>query len=308
MSTSLQSLARARSGWVAILRLLPVAVAAVIGAQNGLQITLTRYLADKVPPATLALGRYVVALVLLGPLALATIRFRLRLRDLAPIGFLGVLNFGVMIAVQNHALLFLPSGRGALIFATFPFFTLLFSTVLGFERMSLAKLIGVLLTVVGVAMVLGDKVLASSGLAADWRGEALMLASAVLAAACSTYYRPYVQRYPALAVGSFAILCADAALLPAMAAEGPSASLAALSVVGWLAIVVVGVMSAVFYWLWLWTLGRMAPTRVTVFHALSPATAAVAGAVFLGEPMAATFLLGLATVIAGFVVAYRREP
>ena len=72
---------------------------------------------------------------------------------LAPIGFLGVLNFGVMIAVQKPRPAFsLPSGRGALIFATFPFFTLLFSTVLGFERMSLAKLIGVLLTVVGVAM------------------------------------------------------------------------------------------------------------------------------------------------------------
>jgi drug/metabolite transporter (DMT)-like permease len=306
MSTIIQSLARVRSTWAAALRLLPVAVCVVIGAQNGLQITLTRYLADQVPPATLALGRYIVALALLGPLALATTSLRLRARDLLPIAVLGVLNFGVMIAVQNHALHFLPSGRGALIFSTFPFFTLLLSAAIGFERISSAKLIGVLLTVAGVAMVLGDKIL-DGGLAADWRGEGLMLQSAVLAATCSTLYRPFVRRYPALAVGSFAILCADAALLPAALAEAPAASLAALPAIGWLAIGAVGAMSAVFYWLWLWALGKLPPTRVTVFHALSPATAVISGALFLGETVAATFLLGLATVIAGFIIAYRPE-
>jgi drug/metabolite transporter (DMT)-like permease len=304
MYPSLQFLARSR--WAAASRLLPVAACAVIGAQNGLQITLTRYLADQVPPATLALGRYLVALALLGSLALATISFRWRARDLLPIAVLGVLNFGVMIAVQNHALHFLPSGRGALIFATFPFFTLLLSSAIGFERMSSAKLIGVLLTVAGVAIVLGDKVLTGGG-GADWCGEGLMLASAVIAATCSTLYRPFVRRYPAIVVGSFAILCADAALLPVAWAEAPSAGLAALPAAGWLAIAALGVMSAVFYWLWLWALGRLPPTRVTVFHALAPVTAAVSGTLFLGEPMAATFLLGLAIVIAGFIIAYRPE-
>ena len=98
-----------------------------------------------------------------------------------------------------------------------------------------------------------------------------MLVSAILAAACSTLYRPFVRRYPALVVISLAILCADLALPPAALAEAPVPHLTALPAAGWLAIAAVGAMSAVFYWLW--TLGRLPPTRVTVFHALGPATA-----------------------------------
>lgn len=290
-----------------VTRALPIAVSALIGIQNGVQITLTRFVAAHVPPATLALARYLIALALLGPLALAVTKVRFRLRDVISIGVLGVLNFGAMIAIQNQALRAIPAGRGALIFATFPCFTLLFSVVVGFERMTWAKATGVLMTLVGVALVLGDSVLAGR---AEGQGEVLMLLSAILAALCSTLYRPFVRRYPAIAVSSFAILCADAALLPVALAEQPAAALSVLPPSGWAAVGAVGVMSAVFYWLWLWALGRLPPAQVTVFHALAPVTAAASGMIVLGEALPATFLLGLGIVVAGFIVAFggRAEP
>jgi drug/metabolite transporter (DMT)-like permease len=298
--------------WIDFHRKLPTVAAVSIGIQVGVQITLTRFLADQVPAATLALARYGLALALLAPIALAVGRTRFRPRDLGPIAVLGALNFGLMIAVQNQALQSLTSGRGSLIFATLPFFTMVISVAIGFERLTGAKTLGVLLTVLGVALVIGEKSLTGrppDGSAAntDWTGETLMLAASLIAAFCSVLYRPFVRRYPALAVSALAMLCADACLLVAGINEGFPRNLATLSAGAWAAVLALGMTSAAFYWLWLWTLGKLPPTRVNVFQALGPITASISAAVFLNEPLSATFALGTATVLAGFIAAFWPE-
>jgi len=58
----------------------------------------------------------------------------------------------------------------------------------------------------------------------------------------------------------------------------------------------IGVSSGIGYFLWLWALRHTTPTRVTVFLALGPVTAAVLGVLFLGEPL--TLRLGVAVAIA----------
>ena len=62
----------------------------------------------------------------------------------------------------------------------------------------------------------------------------------------------------------------------AAAAEGAAAQDGALFLRGgWLAILFIGVSSGVGYYLWLFALRHATPTRVTVFLALSPLTAAL---------------------------------
>ena len=55
--------------------------------------------------------------------------------------------------------------------------------------------------------------------------------------------------------------------------------------------------------LWLWALKNIAATRVTVFLALSPITAAALGVVFLGEALTAGMVAGMVCVAAGLWVA-----
>ena len=74
----------------------------------------------------------------------------------------------------------------------------------------------------------------------------------------------------------------------------------------WFGLIALGASSAFFYWLWLWTLGRAAPTLVNVFQALGPVTAAGSAALFLQEALSATFALGTVIVMLGFVLAYRQ--
>jgi drug/metabolite transporter (DMT)-like permease len=73
---------------------------------------------------------------------------------------------------------------------------------------------------------------------------------------------------------------------------------------GWLAVVFIGVSSGVGYYLWLWALNHTTPTKVTVFLALSPITAAGLGALLLGERVSMMLFLGLACVAIGLWIAH----
>jgi len=82
---------------------------------------------------------------------------------------------------------------------------------LGRERLTWPRTLGVLLTIAGVGLALGDKVV-QPGAGHGWAGELAVLAAALCGAVCSVLYRPYLDRYPALPVGAFSMLASVAAL------------------------------------------------------------------------------------------------
>lgn len=285
-------------------RLLPVAAAAATGIQVGAAIVATRFVIGETAPASLALLRYAIGvLCLVPPLALAG-RVRIAPRDLLPIGLLGIVQFGVLIALLNYGLSLIPSARAALLFATFPLLTIVVGVAFGAERPTVAKTAGVLLTIAGVALAIGEKGVAAGG-AHEPLGDAAVLASALAGAVCSVLYRPYLRRYPTLPVSALAMLAAVAFLAVLAAPEGFYDAAPRFGASGWLAVIFIGVSSGVGYYLWLWALAHATPTRVTVFLGLSPITAAALGAWLLGEPVSAKLAAGVACVLAGLWIAHR---
>src|SRR5262249_32659137 len=223
--------------------------------------------------------------------------------------------FGIPIALLNYGLRFIPSGRAALIFATFPLLTMVIAAALGYERLTVSKTLGVLLTIAGVGATLGDKVTEPASGAHQWLGELAVLLSALSGAVCSVLYRPYLRKYPTLPVSTFAML-ASVVFLAALAwREGVVASLPHITTSGWAAIVFIGFSSGVGYYLWLWALKHASATRVTVFLALSPLTAAILrglllpaalrGGVLLRELISSLAACGLALAALGLWLAHR---
>ncbi|MCC7049143.1 MAG: DMT family transporter [Alphaproteobacteria bacterium] len=285
---------------------MPIAAAAGTGIQVGLAIVATRYVIDQAGPASLALWRYAIGALCLLPVVSALRAWpRFRAADLLPIAVLGMVQFGLLIALLNFGLKTISSARGALILATFPLQTMLIAALLGRERLTAAKSLGVLLTILGVGAALGEK---AAGGNHGWIGEAAVFASAFCGALCSVLYRPYLQRYPALPVGAVAMLGSVAFLSIPAWGEGVFAAPPHFTPGGWAAILFIGMSSAVGYFLWLWALARATPTRVTVFLALSPITAMLLGAALLGEPITPMGLLGVVLVALGLVVATRGGP
>jgi drug/metabolite transporter (DMT)-like permease len=286
-------------------RVLAAAAAAATGVQVGAAMVATRFVVDQTGPASLALLRYAIGVLVLLPAVLAGARPRFAPRDLGPIALLGIAQFGVLIALLNYGLRSVPSARAALIFATVPLLTMLFATALGHERLTAAKTAGVLLTIAGVGCALGEKALAPGG--GGWVGEAAVFVTAVLAAGCSVLYRPYLRRYPTVPVSAFAMLASIAFLAVLAAGEGFFAGWPRFTGGGWAAVVFIGVASGVGYVLWLWALGHAPATSVTVFLALSPFTAAALGALFLAERITGPVVAGLAGVALGLWLAHRPD-
>ena len=290
------------------MKYLAAIAAAVTSTQVGSAMVATRFVVDQTGPISLALLRYLIGFACLLPLALlATPRVRFERCDLLPLALLGVIQFGVLIALLNYGLRFIPSARAALIFATVPLLTMVIAAALGHERLGAAKTLGVLLTIAGVGLALGEKAVRRGGGPNEWIGELAVLASALCGAACSVLYRPYLRKYPTLRVSAFAMLASVVFLALLAAGEGFFDALPRFTAGGWAAVVFIGIGSGVGYYLWLWALGHAAATEVTVFLALSPVTATWLGAWFLAEEVSTMSLLGLAGVLLGLWLASTRS-
>lgn len=280
--------------------------AAGAGVQVGAAIVASRFVVAQVPPLTLAMLRYAVGFACLLPFALPLLRESLavlRARDLLALAALGIGQFGILIALLNIGLQSVAAAPAALIFSLFPLLTLLLAAALGRERVTARLAAGVVLSIAGVALSLLPKL--QSAHAGGWWGEMAVFASACVGALCSVLYRPYLQRYPTLPVSAFAMLASVLFLAVVAIGEGWPARIAMLGAPAWGVVLFIGLSSGIGYFLWLYALKHESPTRVTVFLALNPVTAAGLGQVLLHEPLPAQTLAALALIAAGLWLATR---
>jgi drug/metabolite transporter (DMT)-like permease len=277
--------------------------AAIVGIQIGSAIVATRYVIDQTQPGSLALLRYSLGFVcLLFPL-LSSARVPFSRRDILPLSLLGITQFGVVVVLLNYALQFTPAARAALIFASLPLQTMVIAAFFGYERLTLAKSLGVVLTIIGAGFVLGEGGFDTRN-AQGWLGDMAVFISALAAAICTVLYRPYLQRYPTVQVSSLAMLASVVFLTFLAASEGFFDAFPRFTLEGWLAVLFIGIGSGLGYYLWLWALNNASPTKVTIFLSLNPITAAGLGVFFLEEKLTATLLIGIICVVLGLGVAH----
>lgn len=286
--------------------------AAATGVQVGAAIVASRYVVAEVPPLTLALLRYAIGVLCLLPFvpaALCAARSRgVRrppMRDALAMAALGIGQFGVLIALLNYGLQHMGAARAALIFSLFPLLTMLLAAALGRERLRPLTALGVLVSIAGVGLALAPRLLTEAPQPHTGLAEAAVLGSALLGAACSVAYRPYLQRYPTLPVSALAMLASVLFLMALALAEHWPTRVAHLAAAAWWPVLFIGVSSGVGYLLWLYALKHESPTRVTVFLALNPVTAAVLGWWLLGERVDSWGWAALACIAAGLWLSTR---
>ncbi len=289
---------------------LPLLAAVLTGVQVGAATVASRFVLAEVPPLTLALLRYAIGFICLlpfvaGPMLAAWRNDRPAFapRDIAPIALLGMGQFAVLIALLNFGLQHISSAQAALIFSLFPLLTLLLSALLGHERITPPLLAGVVLSVAGVALALAPKL--GTPHHGHWWGELAVLAAACTGATCSVLYRPFLKRYAALDVSAFAMLASVVLLSVVALSEAWPTRITHFSNEAWAVVAFIGLSSGGGYFLWLYALKHLPPTRVTVFLALNPVTAAILGVVLLNEPLNAWTLAAIVLIVCGLWLATR---
>jgi drug/metabolite transporter (DMT)-like permease len=292
---------------------LALLAAAASGVLVGAGIVASRFAVAEVPPLTLAMLRYAIGFCCLLPFAWRAWSSARRARrtsavnnpvvDLLAMAALGIGQFGVLIALLNYGLRHVGAAQAALIFSLFPLLTLLLSAALGRERVTASLVLGVLVSIAGVALALSPKL--GQPQSGHWWGELAVAASAFIGALCSVLYRPYLERYPTVPVSASAMAASVLFLALVALGEHWPARIPTFSIQAWAAVGFIGVSSAIGYFCWLHALKHESPTRVTVFLALNPVTAALLGWALLGEALHPAALGALVLIAAGLWLATR---
>lgn len=266
----------------------------------GVSVVATRFVIVQTNPFTLAFLRYFLATSFIFPILVLTRHHRINRSDLLPVAVLGIIFFGIFPFTFNTGLKHTLASRGALILATIPLLTLLLSTVFRFETITWLKTIGVFLTLIGVATVIGEKMLGQTISNQIWFGDLFILITSLCGAVYNTFSRPYFRKYSALTLTGYSMLFGTIFLLPFAATEGLFQQLPTFNFSGWLAVLYLGLLGGVLgFYLWAYALERSTPTRVAVFVNLNPLTATILAVLLLGETVTVRFVLGFALVLGG---------
>ena len=211
--------------------------------QVGAAIVASRFVVAEVPPLTLAMLRYAIGFLCLLPFVRQSLKApragesgsvgRSFQADLLAMAALGIGQFGVLIALLNYGLQHVGAAQAAMIFSLFPLLTLLLAAALGREQLTPGLLLGVLLSIGGVALALLPRLGQGPAAGGTWWGELAIVAAACTGALCSVLYRPYLQRYPTVAVSAFAMLASVAVLAVLALSESWTSRVGTLSGQAW---------------------------------------------------------------------------
>lgn len=287
-----------------VIDLAGVLAAMLSSAMGGASVGATRYVSSQIEPEALGAIRFGIGFAMLLPVAMLRqpgARWPGRADVPATLG-LGLLFFGVFPVLMNASLVYTTAARGALALSTLPVLTMVVAALLGVERLTARKSVGVFIAMAGVAVALMTNLAAAPPQA--WRGDLLMVSAALCMAFYSVWSRTIIRRCGPVPFTTLAMAAGSFSLALIAAARGSFGALGDLGAPQWGALVYVGIVGgAVSFFLWGFALARTTPTLVAISMTVSPVTAACVGALLLGEAIQTNLVVGIAAVLAGIAVA-----
>ena len=264
-------------------------------------------LAD-LPPITFAGIRFVIASTILVSLALLRrARFPRTGKDWTLIAVSGALQFALNYGLVFWGEQYIPSGLAAVLQSTFPVFGLVIAHFyLPHERMTLSKVLGVLLGVFGVAVIFSDQ-LSIAGKMALLGSVALVLSalfgsySNVLVKAYGTQIDPQMLAATQMVFGFVPLLAVG------IPTEGNPLHFhwTTTAVICLLYLVVVG--SVIAFALYYWLVRHMDVTNTMLIALVTPVIAVILGILVLHEKLNWRLLAGAACIISGIALSVFRK-
>jgi drug/metabolite transporter (DMT)-like permease len=281
---------------------LGVSIAIVSVGLGAAGLAVTRYLVTAADPVTLAILRWGIGFLCVLPVALVLRAKWPQRNDWPAVAALGIAFYGLFFVLYNIAMAYTTAARASLALSTLPLQTMVVGALLGLERLTIRKTIGVLIAVLGVAMALASGLAAAP--AGAWRGELIMTGAVLCMAFYNVWSRPFIRRSSALGFLAVGMGAGAAALVVLGVVTGRVAVLAGFGVPQWIAGLYLGIGGgALAFILWVLALERASPTRVANTMTVNPIVASLLATQLVGEPITADLVVGMIAVFAGIFVA-----
>jgi drug/metabolite transporter (DMT)-like permease len=280
-------------------RIRAVAALAAAGAAWGTSVPLSKSALTWLPPAWLAVARFAIAAAVL---LAAVDRGALRAAFRAPVFGWGALGLGGSVLVQNTGITMTSVTHASLLTGCGP---VLVAIIAALWHRTIARPVawaGFAISLGGVAVVAGGQ-----GGGASGAGDAVVLASAMLAATLTVAQGRFLKDQDPAAITAVQFLGAAAAALPAAllteglphapAACGP-AILAVLAVPG---LAAVGTLAP--FTLFAYGQHQVSTEVAGAFLNLEPLVGALTGVIAFGDPAGPRLAIGGAGILAGIAMS-----
>lgn len=249
-------------------------------------------------PLALAGLRVAVATPLLLALAWAVDRVLPSRRELPRLALLGLLGVFTNQLLFILGLRFTTATNASLLMPSIPVFAGLVAIVLGVERPSRRRTLGIALAVVGALVMLeptrfqvGDRVLT---------GNLMILANCLSYATFLVLMRPVLRRLPATTVIAWSFLFGGCGVLAVAAGQLATVDPAAVPAAAWLAVLyIVLVPTTLAYLTNTWAVSRSTPSLAATYTTLQPLSAGLLAFLLLGERVGWPQVIGGLLIVAG---------
>lgn len=222
------------------------------------------------------------------------------------LGFLAITSY---FYIQYTGLQYTTTIHSALIMATSPIYTGIFSSILGWEHLTLLSGIGILTAFTGVSTIVTNGQFADILHLDTIKGDLLLLTNAVIWAGFTLYGKSILQKYRPFVVMAYIHLFGTALLIPFVFTANPLAPIPLqnqLASISWstvAAAMYLGLLCSVYaYFIWYTGVEKIGAVRTAVFTYFNPLFAIIAGILFMKESVTLFTLIGGFMVITGVYI------
>jgi drug/metabolite transporter (DMT)-like permease len=274
----------------------------------GLSFVTIKVALQEISPVTLIVLRFMIGSMILSAVSL----FRgdlahLRRNDLPSMALLGLVGVSLQQMLQVSGQVSADAGAAAFLASTAPAFIVLFGALFLREKLRLWQVIGVLLATLGAGVVSsgGDIEFLLNGHFGS-SGSLLVLLSSVAWAAFSILNRYFVKDRPPALLAAGMMTFGWLFLLPLFVAQGGWQEFSRISVTGWVAVGLTGVLStAVAYLLYAHALKLAPASRLAAIQTIEPIIAIIAAGLVLAEAVTLPLAAGGVAILSGVYLAER---
>jgi drug/metabolite transporter (DMT)-like permease len=245
--------------------------------------------------------RYLVALLFMVPILLVKDpkAFKVTKKQLFQLSLLGATGIFAYSFFFFTGLRMVKASHGALIVALNPVLVMLISSSIGKERISRIKIIGLLLSIAGTAIVIARGDLLDLFTMFTW-GDAFMLGCPISWALYTYFAKDALKFATPLQASTWAIVIGLAMILFFVPFETYPTK---VDWTIWLAIVYLGICGSVLGFVWYYEgIKEIGPVKTSVFNNLIPIFAVMFSVVLLDETIHAYMWYGSALVISGVYI------
>lgn len=224
--------------------------------------------------------------------------FRVRREHLKYFFGTGVVSVVLFTACYFSCQRICSLAAASILLYTAPAFVVLLSAVLWREAVTGKKLLALVLTFLGCALVCGAF---SGGLSISLPGLLLGLGAGFFYALYSIFGRYALAHYSPLTVTLWTFLFAGPASL-VLARPGELAAVFSQPVNWGVALALAALSTALPYILYTWGLAHVEPGRASILASLEPVAASMTGVLVFGEPLGPSIAAGVLCVLAGVYI------